>query len=1040
MVSRETGVWSIDVFLRWYKKSVLNTEQKIVGPLSVEASVITLLSVSSFYDGLVVVVSPNEEVADNLYSVSYGLCPDSSFLLPEPGPSGDSVPGFVSEGQRHTEEALSVIVSGGRGKRVFTTTGALKALYSPSVRAKDKEVVVRVNKKMKMVDVTRFLDRWGYLQTDRVVNPLYYTVRGGILDVYLVQSRNPVRLEFFGDKVESIRLFNPYSQRTIKRLSEIVFLPRLIESEKKEENLLSLVSSKESIGVYNVEVLSGGGLQVCFDSTVSGGLSLKSECISKNIIKRALSEKRVLRFFSFSGSSSRVRPPSLLPVGRTTQNVGGLLENGFFLEEAGLVVFGSKDLPGFPYHVMSRWTVFGDPGEQQNEIISISDLEWGENIVHEEFGIGVYRGIEKTGGNDCIKIKYADGGSVFVPAYSFNKIHRLVGVKEGSVRLSSLGVGSWNRKKNKIKKHARSIAKDLLKTHALRQGSRGFVYEKGGDFYRAVCDSFPFQETTGQVSALNDVASDMEKDLPMDRMICGDVGYGKTEIALRAAIRVVECGRVVFVMAPTTVLAGQHYISFVRRLSPLGVRVELLSRFRTKSEQKKIIETLACDGVDVLVGTHRLISGDVYTENLGLFVVDEEHRFGVKHKEKIKSMRPSVDVLTLTATPIPRTLKQSLVGLKNISTVNTPPKSRRPIKTFLHYFDWKKVFSIIKSETNRGGQVYFVNNNIQSLPFLAQKIIKTFPDLEVQVAHGKTRSKALESVMLGFFKNETAVLCCTTIVGSGLDVPNANSIIINNAHRLGLSQLYQLRGRVGRGGRQAFCYLFIPRGLKLEGPSFQRLKTIEQNTSLGSGYKVALKDLDIRGAGDLFGTKQSGAVASVGFHMYNKILKEALDEERGLKKNVSIPVISSDFDSGLPENYVPLLEDRLYFYQSLALADSLKKIKDAEEALLDRFGPPPPGAGFLLEISKIRVLLTNTSVKKLVLRKNNLVFTVSSFHPFSSAVAFIGAILTLFNVTDENLSLKNNKDKSVSVSVEGATVGYSSIKKISGLLESLFLK
>ena len=1040
MVSRETGVWSIDKFLRWYKRSVLKAEYKTVGPLSVEASVITLLSVSFFYDGIVVVLSPNKEVAESLYSVSYGLCPNSSFLLLGPEPSRDRVPGFISEGQRYTEEALSVVTSGGQGKTVFTTKGVLETLCSPLVRARDKEIVVRVSKKVNMVSVTRFLDRWGYLQTERVVSPLYYAVRGGILDVYLVHSRNPVRLEFFGDEVESIRLFNPYSQRTIKKLNKIVFLPRFIESEKKEENLLSLVSSKDSIGVYNVEVLARGVFRVCFDSAVSGDLSLKSEGISKNIIKRALSEKRVFRFFSFSEGSPEIKPPSFLPPECATQNVGGLLEKGFFLEGGGLFLFGSKDFPGSPSLFRSRWSVAGDPKEQQNEIIDISDLEWGENIVHEEFGIGVYRGIEKTGGNDCIKIKYTDGGSVFVPAYSFNKLHRLVGVREGSVRISSLSTGSWNRKKDKIKKHARSIAKDLLKSHALRQGSRGFVYEKGGDYYRAVCDSFPFQETAGQMSALKDVSSDMEKDSPMDRMICGDVGYGKTEIALRATIRVVECGHVVFVMAPTTVLAGQHYISFVRRFSPFGIHVELLSRFRTKSEQKKIIETLSFGGVDVLVGTHRLISDDVYTKNLGLIVIDEEHRFGVKHKEKIKTMRPSVDILTLTATPIPRTLKQSLVGLKNISTINTPPKSRRPIKTFLNYFDWEKIFSIIKNETSRGGQVYFVNNNIESLPFLAQKITKTFPNLKVQVAHGKTRSKTLESVMFDFFKNETAVLCCTTIVGSGLDVPNANSIIINNAHRLGLSQLYQLRGRVGRGGRQAFCYLFIPGGLKLEGASFQRLKTIEQNTSLGSGYKVALKDMDIRGAGDLFGTKQSGAVASVGFHMYNKILKEALDEERGVKKSVSIPVVSSDFDSGLPEKYVPLVEDRLYFYQSLALAGSLEKIKDVEGGLLDRFGPLPFESTFLLEVSKIRVLLTNTSVKKLVLRKNNLIFTVRSFHPFKSASTFVGAILNLFNVTDENLSLKNNKDKSVSVSVEGVPVGYSSIKKVSDQLETLFLK
>ena len=1039
MVSRETGFCSIDDFLSFYKKTILKTKGKAVGSLSLEAATMAVLSSSSSV-GLFVIISADEKTATRLYTAAYGLCPDSSFLLPCLEPKKDRVPGFVSENQRYTEEALSVLFSGNRGGRVFTTVSALERARSPRIRSCDEELAVRLKQTLKMSALLRFLDRWGYQKTDRVESPLSYAVRGGILDFYLVYSRNPIRIEFFGDVIDSIRLFNPQSQRTVRHLKGVVLLPRLIKNKKKEETLLSFVSFNDSINIYGVEHGPGGGYRVCLDGPGSFALPLESEEISQQAIKRVVKEKSSVCFFSFYERSSCVEPSSFLPAGYTAKKIRAPLESGFVLVGFGVVVFGAESLSGPSKSPRSRWAVFGDPEEQQMEIIDISDLVWGENIVHEEFGIGIYRGIEKTGGSDCIKIKYAGGGSVFVPAHSFNRLHRLVGVKEGSARLSSLGAGLWKRKKDKIKKHARSIAKDLLKTHALRQGSRGFVYQKKGGFYRAVCESFPFQETAGQESALYDVDSDMEKDLPMDRMVCGDVGYGKTEIALRAAIRAVESDRVVFVMAPTTVLANQHYISFGRRLSPLGVNVELLSRFRTKREQMKIIEALARGLVDVLVGTHRLISEDVYTENLGLIVLDEEHRFGVKHKEKIKSLRPTVDVLTLTATPIPRTLKQSLVGLKNISKINTPPRSRRPIKTFLHYFDWEKIFSIIKRETRRGGQVYFVNNNIESLPFLVKKIKKMFPDLSAQVAHGKTKSKILESIMLGFFKNEIDVLCCTTIVGSGLDISNANTIIINNAHRLGLSQLYQLRGRVGRGERQAFCYLFIPSGLRLEGAPFQRLKTLEQNTRLGSGYKIALKDLDIRGAGDLFGTKQSGAVSSVGFHMYNKILRDALDEERGTKKNISIPIISSDFDSGLPETYVSLVEDRLYYYQSLAIADSIEKMRAIEKGLRDRFGPLPPEASFLLEISKMRVLFTNSSLKKLSLLKNNIILTIASFFPFKSVGDFNRALLSLFNITEKGLSFKTNKNKNMSISISGVEVGYLSIKKISNLLESLFLK
>ena len=537
MVSRETGVWSTDRFLRWYKKSVLNSMGAHVGGLSLEPFVLTLLSVSRASDDPVVIVSPNEAVSERLYTVSYGLCLDSSLLLPEPETSKDSVPGFVSEVQRHTEEALSAISSRDRKKRVFTTNRALDTLRSPLVQPSDKGVVVSLNQKMAMAYATQFLDRWGYVKTDRVVSPLSYAVRGGILDVYLVQSRNPVRLEFFGDVVESIRLFNPYSQRTVKPLTEVVFLPRIVGGQTKEEPLLSLVISEGSFCLYNIDVISEGRYQVSSGRAISCDFSLAPESVSKKTIKKMVLGKKDVSFFSFSTDPASAQTPAFLPPGHSTQRVRGELEKGFVLADAGLVVFGSEELSGPRYSVRSRWSVVGDPAEQHNEIIDMSDLTWGEPIVHEEFGIGIYRGIEKTGGNDCIKIKYADGGSVFVPVYSFNKLHRLVGVKEDSVRVASLSGGAWKRKKDKIKTHARSVAKELLKTYALRQGSRGFIYEKGGDFYKAVCDSFPFQETIGQQSAIRDVATDMEKDVPMDRMVCGDVGYGKTEVAIRATIR-----------------------------------------------------------------------------------------------------------------------------------------------------------------------------------------------------------------------------------------------------------------------------------------------------------------------------------------------------------------------------------------------------------------------------------------------------------------------------------------------------------------------
>ncbi len=1040
MVSRETKDWKLNLFFRWYEKNILTKQLKNAGPLSIEAVAITLLSKSINSCGFFIIKCADENTAEKLYTVCYGLCPDFSFFLPGKEIPGGEVPGFISERQRYLEESFSVLSLGGRRGLLFTTPESLKQYSAPSIKIKEEELFINIKKKIKMGVVVSFLNKWGYRHTERVLNPLYYTIRGGIIDVFLIHSKNPVRIEFFGEVVESIRLFSPYSQRTIKKLDQIVVLPRFLEIQKRGESLISFISSDNSIKVYNVKSFDAGRFQIQFNGSGRVVSNLKSDNISKNVVNNMFRESGKPKCVVFTENLKSFRIPSYLPEKQTVCCVLASLERGFCLKGSGLIVFGAKELPVSRIHIKSRWLVEDDLNEKQNEILDISDLEWGEPLVHEDFGVGAYRGLEKAGGNECVKLKYADGGFVYVPVYSFNKIHRLVGVPGGSEKLSSLRKKTWGRRKAMVKIHAKNIAIKLLKTHALRQASRGFLYEKEGDFYRAVCESFPFQETEGQISALRDVVSDMEKPIPLDRLVCGDVGFGKTEIAIRASIKAVESGKIVFVLAPTTVLAGQHYFSFEKRFSPLGIHVELLSRFRTVSEQKKIVESVACGNVDVLIGTHRLISGDVETCRLGLVVIDEEHLFGVKHKEKIKSLKSQVDVLTLTATPIPRTLKQSLVGLKNISIINTPPKARRPVKTFVDYLNWKSIIKIIKQETVRGGQVYFIHNNIGDLSFLTKKIRKQFPEQIIQMAHGKMKNKTLESIMIGFFKNEIDVLCCTTIVGSGLDVSNANTVIINNAHRFGLSQLYQLRGRVGRGSRQAFCYMFIPEGKRLESNAFQRLKTMEQNTRLGSGYKIALKDMNIRGAGDVFGTKQSGVISSVGFHMYNKILKEVLDEERGVKKKRFFPIITSEFSSGLPEDFVPLTEDRLYFYQSLSLAESLEKICDIKEEIIDRFGPVPNKASLLLDIAMLRVLLSNTSVKKVFIRKKSVELTLWAFSPYKGVGDFFSAVSTVFRITIKNITLKNKKNKTVLVTIGGLVVTTSYIKKIYVFLEILFLK
>ena len=525
----------------------------------------------------------------------------------------------------------------------------------------------------------------------------------------------------------------------------------------------------------------------------------------------------------------------------------------------------------------------------------------------------------------------------------------------------------------------------------------------------------------------------------MDRLLYGDVGFGKTEVALRAIVAVITSGRSCFFLAPTTVLSDQHYITCKNRLGPLGINVELLSRFRTKKEQSSILKNLKEKKIDVLVGTHRLLSEDVYTGGLGLLIVDEEHRFGVKNKEKIKTLKSGVDVLTLTATPIPRTLQQSLVGLKDTSKIETPPKSRLPIKTYVKRFGWSTIEKIIKRELSRGGQVYFVHNDILGLSFYKDKLSSLFPNQNVGVAHSKVGSRELEKTVLSFFKGTVGVLVCTSIIESGLDIPNANTIIINEAQNFGLSQLYQIRGRVGRGSRQAYCCLCIPKDHKLSPTAFERLKSIEFNTSLGSGYTVAMKDLEIRGSGNLFGLEQSGQVARVGLNLYNKILTESVQESQGKQGGKPhLPAVVYDGDAFFEEAYMPLVEDRLYYYQSLSEAGSPSNLLTIKEEVEDRFGSLTPSANNLFVVSEVRLSFSFLFPKKININKNLVSFYFDSLPKKGGASAFAGAVERLSFKSGFKVKTKPERGGSVSVSFSGASINDS--VDISVLFDSLFSK
>jgi transcription-repair coupling factor (superfamily II helicase) len=626
----------------------------------------------------------------------------------------------------------------------------------------------------------------------------------------------------------------------------------------------------------------------------------------------------------------------------------GPLRRGFALPADHLIVVAEEEIFGPRSHRDTHPVKAPAIGD-------LAEIAEGDFIVHDEHGIGRYRGLKKLTvrgvPQDFLQLEY-DGGQIYLPVYRIGLVHRYTGGETDAVRLDKLGAKTWQEKRRRVSAEARKVAEELMQLYAQRAALAGHAFPGPDAVFRAFEETFPFEETPDQEKAIETVLGDMQHGVPMDRLICGDVGYGKTEVALRATLLAVLGGKQVAVLAPTTVLAEQHFVTFSDRFSDFPVRVAVLSRFRSKAEQQATVAALAMGKIDVVVGTHRLLSRDVRFGDLGLLVVDEEQRFGVTHKERLKELRTQVDVLTLTATPIPRTLQMAMGGLREISIIATPPLDRLAIRTFVCRFDRDLLGDAIRREVTRGGQIFFVHNRIESLAAEAQKIREISPaGTRIAVAHGQMPEGELEKVMVDFVDGRYDVLCCTTIIESGLDIPRANTMIVNHADRLGLAQLYQLRGRIGRARERAFCYLVVPEETKMTVEAKQRLAVLQRFTELGAGFQVATHDLEIRGAGELLGERQHGSVAAVGFETYARILEEAVAELRGEPiKPEHDPEISVDVPAFLPDDYLPDAGQRLAFYRRLAQARDEDDVRATLAELADRYGPLPDEALLLGEV------------------------------------------------------------------------------------------
>jgi transcription-repair coupling factor (superfamily II helicase) len=855
----------------------------------------------------------------------------------------------------------------------------------------------------------------GYERVETVVEVGQWSVRGGIVDVFVPSHPSPARMEFFGDEIESIRRFDPSTQRSTDSLEELLVLPlgagdgadtaaRLLDyvpatapivldapallDETSEESpgrrpLREVLGKRPRV---ELELVAGTAVEHVLDTQevprFTGHFASLTEALARwraegfrvRLVVADEHQAEHLRQI-LRDHDAEVPIAGALDGSESSAIVAGECSAGFMISAVGLVLLTEAEIFGARRRSLRR------PKYQRGAALTaFTDLEVGDLVVHEDHGIGRYLGLRTMSvgdrEGDFLQLEYAEGGRLYVPVERLDLVSKYLGGDAGAAKLDRMGGASWQRVKESVRAALREMAEGLLKLYAQRALAEGHSFTCDSPWQREFEASFRFEETPDQLRAIQEVKGDMQAGRPMDRLVAGDVGYGKTEVALRAAFKAVGDGYQVAVLVPTTVLAQQHWSTFTDRFSPFPAKVELLSRFRSPKEQKAVVEGLRQGTVDVVIGTHRLLSKDVAFKNLGLMIIDEEHRFGVAHKERMKQLRASVDVLALTATPIPRTLYMSLSGVRDMSVIETPPLDRLPIETVVRRFSKAVIKEALERELGRGGQVFFVHNRVQSLVSMTRFIQELVPQARVIMGHGQMGERELEATMVRFVSGQADILVSTAIVESGLDIPASNTIIINRADRFGLAQLYQLRGRVGRERLQAYCYLLVPADGRVDEQAQRRLRALQELTELGSGFKLALRDLEIRGAGNLLGAQQHGHIAAVGYDLYSKLLAEAVQELKGDRTGVAVePVISVQVEGFLPEEYVPEVNQRLALYKRLAGAASADELADLRSELLDRFGPLPEPAEQLIDIVRIRIEARALGIERLEAGEGKAVIT-----------------------------------------------------------------
>lgn len=909
----------------------------------------------------------------------------------------------------NTLEKLEVARARGEALYVAAPVRAIMQYVMPRKQLSENSLRLACGERHPMEDLIASLIRLGYTREPMVEQRGEFSVRGGIIDIFPLSAELPSRIEYFDEEIESIRLFEPETQRSVTRI-EVTRVPPRSEKTGLAASLRArdlapftdyfadqtLLALDEPLAVQEQGVQVAGQ---CADSPYfmdwqkarnlwgrfprlylsqmprketgrAVHLSMRSGPV-ETFSGHAEAFWEQLRDWELEGFSVRIL---CVNPGEQRRMLDLLREHGYRPEQDDirLRVEVGRLRAGFVSHtdkaaLLSEREIFGRHYVRRKRrrfeagaaITQFGDLRAGDFVVHEVHGIGRYAGLRKFQGRsgDYLTVQYAGGDTIYVPATMLDQLQKYLGGDGAVPKLDKLGGATWARTKERVRRKVREMTDELVKLYAAREHNEGYVFSKDTPWQAEFEDAFEYEETPDQARAIDDVKRDMEAPRPMDRLLCGDVGYGKTEVALRAAFKAVMDRKQVALLAPTTVLVQQHYNTFRERFADYPIRVDVLNRFRTPKEIRGTIDRLKSGEVDVVVGTHRLLSRDVSFQDLGLVIIDEEQRFGVRHKEKLKQMRSSVDVLTMSATPIPRTLHFSLIGIRDMSLINTAPNDRLPIHTCIEAWDKNVIREALERELSREGQVYFLHNRVQTIGRVVEFVRQMAPRARIGVGHGQMHKHELEEVMTAFINREIDILVCTTIIASGIDIPNANTIIVDRADQFGLSQLYQIRGRVGRYKHRAFAYMLVPGDRALTEDAQLRLKALEDFSTLGSGFRIAMRDLEIRGAGDLLGGEQSGNIATVGYETYKDLIAEAVAEARGIPERArTLPPLEISTDAHIPDAYVLAAPQKITLYRRIASVTSIEQIEELSQELKDRFGPLPDPVRRLFRIMEVRAL------------------------------------------------------------------------------------